>query len=203
MTVNSNFVSEQIGITSETENAYVLKKVSSPVDAVRTGVTFLVAYPLAIQPDRYHEVSVDDYSWLSSVVKRGEVKVTEKDITEFFSVVEDGNDFFAVDIDGEKKFFEIEFREPSISPNLSYIKLYKLGDVPTTSKDVGLENRTWLENAVDNEFRWIQVDDQSALEMKQLMADKESHFRILMSDGTDSYYDVRYTGPQFDTEVRQ
>lgn len=176
------------------------KNVPPPVNLPRTGVTFLVAYPLAIQPANAHEVSVNDYAWLARTISKGETNVSEQELNEYFNMTGDFNYFFRViSLDGTAKYYSVEYEEIPISLEAHNIKAYRLEVTPDTYIPVSLQSHSWLKAAVDNEFRWIIIDGQSAMALKQLTNNEHFNFRVVYEDGHSEFYNIRYAGPGLDT----
>ncbi|MGI0057694.1 MAG: hypothetical protein ACREAK_10040 [Nitrosarchaeum sp.] len=65
----------------------------------------------------------------------------------------------------------------------------------TTFLPVEITNKSWLSKSVENEFRWIQIDDPSALALRQLSNNENFNFKIALEDGKTEYYNIRYAGP--------
>lgn len=166
-----------------------------PVDAPRTGVPFLIAYPLAMKPTNYHEIDVNTNSWISRAIKNGETVISEQEIKDFFSIAEDRNYFFGVKSNDVTKYYEIEYREVPISMELHNIKAYRLEVVPDTFIPVDMSNNSWLKKAIENEFRWIQIDNPSATALTQLSKNENFNFKTVLENGHNGYYNIRYAGP--------
>jgi len=168
--------------------------VISPIDLPRTGTPFLVAYPIAIHPANYHEINVNGNSWISKVTKYGEISVSEQELKDYFAFIQDKNHAFGVNVNGTTKFYEIEFREVPLSPDLFYVKAYKLPPLASDFKQIDTKNQPWLQRIADNEYRWIEIDESSALSLKQLTSDDDFNFRIVKVDGSSDIYNLRYFG---------
>jgi hypothetical protein len=171
----------------------------SPVDQPRTGVPFLMAYPLAVQPDRYHHLNLSDSNWIGRLVEKGETNITENEVKDFFAIMSDNNSIFGVTVGDTIKYYQIDYVEIPLSLSEPYIKAYRLETSPIKSISVDMHSNSWLKKAIDNEFRWIQSDVPSAMALKQLSNNENFNFEITLDDGSKEFYNIRYSGPELST----
>lgn len=171
--------------------------VSPPTETTRTGIPFLVSYPMVKAPESYHQVNIDDYEWISRTIKKGEAPANEDEIREFFKIISDDVYNFEVKFNnGDVHYYSIEFNEVPLSSDVHYVKAYRLfDDVPEQFETVNVEHDPWLKQAIEKPFRWIKIDESSAKKLNELTADGNFDFRIAGELEQGEYFNIRYTGP--------
>lgn len=197
--VGFSLTTQKYFINAETQTTHDDYSGSTPVGKQHSGIPFLVAYPLAIQPAQYHKLSIGDNGWIGKLVEKGEISINENEIKDFFSIISDNNSYFGVTIGGTTKFYQIDYVEAPISLDKPNVKAYRLEVVPDNYIPVNLQSHSWFKKAADNEFRWMQIDTASAIALKQLSNNKNFNFQVTYEDGHKEFYNIRYAGPELDT----
>lgn len=170
----------------------------TPVNKQRAGIPFLVAYPLAITPDKYHQIDVSNI-WLGRVIEKGETNITEDEVKDFFTITSDHNSIFGITVDSKTKYYQIDYVEIPLSLDGPNIKAYRLEVAPDNYIPIDMKNHSWLKNVVDNEFKWMKTDGPSATALKQLSGNRNFNFQITFDDGHKEFYNIRYVGPELNT----
>lgn len=171
----------------------------TPVNQQRSGVPFLVAYPLAIQPEKYHQVNIINNGWIGKLIENGETNITEDDVKDFFSITSDRNSVFGVNANGKTTYYQIDYIEIPLSLDEPNIKAYRLEVAPDNFIPVNMKSHSWLKKAIDNEFKWMPVDGASAVALKQLSGNSNFNFQVTFDDNHKEFYNIRYTGPELNT----
>jgi hypothetical protein len=173
-----------------------------PTNVPRVGVPMLVAYPLAMLPDRHAEVNESDYPWIARTIQYGETTIAEQEMKEYYDLYSIAKTpYFAVkSSDGSTKHYSIEFYEPPIILEQYNVKAYKLDVAPDKFITVRLEEQPWLEQLVEDSHTWRPVDNMAAKVLKQLSdVGQTFNFKVIHDDGQEEYYNLRYAGPALST----
>jgi len=178
----------------------VVEKISDtprPSDTMRVGVQFLAIDPRNEEPDKYHEVKVDRYAWIQRLLTDGETIVNEKELEEYFSIVDsDNNPKFGVTMhDGTVEYYTISFYEvQNFDLDRHYIKVYPLYDQSTKNlRHLEQEDSSWMTELSKDRFRWVLVDD--AIYDKYKNATLEGkQFNIMTAKGIFENVELRYAG---------
>ncbi|WP_415281389.1 hypothetical protein [Candidatus Nitrososphaera sp. FF02] len=170
---------------------------NSPLDTPKTGVPMLVAYKLAIVPDKYLEFDTKSYPWIERTVVKGETAITDQELKEYLDFTAEGIPFFKVMTTAGKEagYYHIEYREVPMSLEDSNAKAYKLDIEPEKYVTVRLEDHPWLKQLMEDSHRWIPIDQESAASFRELSSEGEvSDFKVVYEDGHSEFYSIRYEG---------
>jgi len=148
------------------------------------GVPTLAMNEAPYSDAKYNEVDSKKYPWLQRLIENSETIVNDREIKEFFDV-SDGNYLYKVD----GKLYTIHYTDnPTVRLDTHYVKLMPLDNVPTDARNVASVSDSWLQKAMSNPYKWVEISETDLADFKQFSKDG----RNISIDETG--YNLRYIG---------
>lgn len=169
----------------------------------RTGVPLLMAIEMPyIESLYYHEVKEGEYGFIDRTVGKGAALISDSEMDVFFNTFSDeGNRFAITSKDGLTEYYSIDYFEPPLSLTNHHVNvlLYAssdsiTNDVAEDAKPLSIADRPYISNAVVKPYRWTEINDESASELRSLLQTEGKTFRVSTESG-EEIIRLMYLGP--------
>jgi hypothetical protein len=158
--------------------------------------SFLIGYTLAIEKETANKVGINDYPWLSKIVRNGEVIISNEELREFVSKYNDNPDFAILMEDGTTTYMNINWNQMDLAPNTPYVKAYWINELPgdAVSQRITASEVPALKEAFENKSIWIPLEDPDQVkEVENFLQNMNTrYFEAELDDGTAELYHIRY-----------
>ena len=148
----------------------------------------------------FQELNKNELPYIWRAINTGATFLSDKELEDYFTNVEEPRHRFTItDEKGNVKYYRLSYASPPLDYESHWFKSLEFAEersIAFRAADKSSEDK--MSTVVDRPYRWVQVDDQTALDLKQKLDREGSFYSAATSDRGSIEIQLQYLGPYSD-----
>ncbi|MGH9877737.1 MAG: hypothetical protein ACREBU_02510 [Nitrososphaera sp.] len=171
-----------------------------PYESTRTGIPIIEAVEMINAPETlyYNPIKDGEHEYLWRAVDKGATFLSDSEMKTYFTSFNEKGYRFSMQTADGTKFYRIYFFEPPISVDTHWIKMFVFDEQREDAKLLSDLHKIPLAPVLNDPYRWVSVDEETALLTKALIETEGQYFTGVITMGETegvASFRLMYLGP--------